>query len=460
MRTKSSSPKPPVHAAAKRGPSRKARTEEPAEELEQGSAELEPAYEEDEAAPLPEGRAKTALRRPRVLLIFNFCWDDAKVMLMGISRYAHGNWDVLIDAQGAAIEESWWVKDSDWDGVITRHSSPSLIEACRARRIPLIDIDDTPPVPGVPKIRPDNIAVGHMGAEHLLERGFKHFAFCGLTESWAKERAKGFVEALELAGKTCSVFEADYRTVDPRYDEEQLHAIKDWLRSLPRPLGLMCCNDLRALQVVSACQKAELLVPNEIAVLGANNDYIRCAFGSPPLSSVATDRQLAGYRAAELLDRMMATGVHFGVDDIRIDPIRVVVRQSTDVLAISDRVTSAAVHYIHQYACRGISADDVAQHVGISRHVLERKFRHFLARSPHMEIRLVQIARIKQLLMETDMPLKNIADIVGIPHTEYVNVMFSRHVGVTPGMYRRAHQPKGPHTRLTSSTNPDLKEEF
>jgi LacI family transcriptional regulator len=201
-------------------------------------------------------------------------------------------------------------------------------------------------------------------------------------------------------------------------------------------------------------------VPNEVAILGVNNDYLRCAFGNPPLSSVATDRQLAGYRAAELLDQMMVTGRATGNEDVRIDPIRVVVRHSTDVLAIEDRATCAAIHYIRQFACQGITAEDVAKHVGVSRHVLERKFRHLLGRSAHAEIRQIQVARIKQLLVETDLPLKNIADLVGIMHTEYVNVMFSRHVGMTPGMYRREHQPRQSESRLASSPEPDLKEEF
>ncbi len=406
------------------------------------------------------GGAGKPLRRPKVLLIFNFCWDDAKGILMGISRYSHGNWDVLIDAQAAAVNEDWWVTNSDWDGIITRHTSPMLVEVCRARRIPLIDLNDAPPIIDVPKIRPDNMAIGHMGAEHFIERGFKNFAFCGLTESWAQERRAGFVEALQLSGKSCSVLEADYRMVDPKWDVDQQRLIQKWLSGLPRPLALMSCNDLRALQVVSACRDAGFLVPNEIAVLGANNDYLRCAFGNPPLSSVASDRQLAGYRAAELLDRMIRAGVWAGNDDIRIDPIRVVVRHSTDVLAIDDRHICAAVHHIRQFACQGISAEDVADHVGLSRHVLERKFRQLIGRSPHAEIRIVQIARIKQLLIETDMPLKNIADAVGISHTEYVSVMFAREVGITPGMFRRQHQPKNSDTRLSSSTEPDFKEEM
>jgi LacI family transcriptional regulator len=393
-------------------------------------------------------------------LIFNFWWDDAKAILMGIAGYSRGTWEVMVDNQATAVaEEDDGIFSARWDGVITRHISPWLVEACRARRIPLIDLNDSPVFPDVPKIRPDNRAVGHLGAEHFLERGFKSFAFCGFTDLWARERAAGFREALGLAGKSCDTLEAEFRMNELKWEADQVGTIQKWLANLPRPLAVMACNDLRASQVVSACQKSGYLVPHEVAVLGANNDYLRCAFSSPPLSSVATDRQLAGYRAAELLDRMMVSGECLGREDIRIDPLRVVVRHSTDVLAVEDKVTCSAIHYIRQFACQGITAEDVAKHIGVSRHVLERKFRQFLGRSAHVEIRQVQIARIKQLLIETDMPLKNIADLVGIPHTEYVNVMFARQVGVTPGMYRRNHQPRNSDSRLASSTEPDFKED-
>ncbi len=406
----------------------------------------------------PVKAAWQPLRRPHVLLVFDFSWDDAKGILMGISRYAARTWNVMIDMKASAVDQEWWLRE-DWDGIITRHTSPMLLNVCRKRRIPLIDLNDSPPIHGFPKIRPDNVAIGHMGAEHFLERGFKNFAFCGLTETWAQERRAGFVEALRRAKKACAVMEEDYFHTDPNWDRDQKLRIARWLQGLPRPVAIMGCNDLRAWQIVSVCQEEGFLVPGDVAVLGANNDYLRCSFGDPALSSVASDRQLAGYRAAELLGKMMEAGISSGNEDIRIDPLRVVVRHSTDVLAVEDRQIIQAVQYIRQFACRGISADAVAEHVGVSRHALERKFRQTMGRSPHGEIRNVQIARIKELLVETDLPLKIIAEKVGISHTEYVNVMFSRIVGVTPGVFRRERQPRVAAGRMSSTTEPDLKEE-
>jgi LacI family transcriptional regulator len=396
----------------------------------------------DTALPLREANPTlaSARRHPRVLLIFNFEWDDAKAIMLGISRYAHGTWEITIDSQAQAVENLSWIVDNDLDGVITRHISPALVEACRARRIPLIDLNDTPVTAGVPKIRPDNLAVGYLGAEHFMERGFKHFAFCGLTETWAQERRAGFVEALALAGHSCDVLEAEYRVHEPTWEATQQRQIQEWLKRAPKPLAVMSCNDLRALQVLKACQRAGLLVPTEVAVLGANNDYVRCAFGNPPLSSVATDRQLAGYRAAELLDKMMLNKVYSGSEDIRIDPLRVMVRHSTDVLSVPDRAIANAIAYIKDFACQGISADDVARHVNLARHLLERRYRQAVGRSPHNDIRRAQIAKVKQLLIETDLPLKNITQLVGIQHTEYLNVLFRRHEGITPGRFRKDHQ--------------------
>lgn len=403
---------------------------------------------------------KLGKAQPNVLLIFNLLWDDAKALLLGISRYVDGRWRVRLDVDAASVTDLSWIQEKKWDGIITRHTSPALLEHCQRLQIPVVDLNDEPGPPGLAKIRPDNRAVGHMGAEHFLERGFKNFAFCGLKETWSKEREQGFAEALRLAGMDFHTIEADYDPMNASWNDRQQRELVQWLGSLPRPLAVFACNDLRALQITEACRAAGFLVPTEVSILGVNNDYVRCAFGTPPLSSVATDRQLAGFRAAELLERLMSEKKFVSDEDIRIDPIRVVVRRSTDVLAIEDQVVRGALHYIQEFACKGISAEDVAGHVGLSRHALERKFRQLCGRSPHMEIRSIQIARIKQLLVETDLPLKNVADLVGIPHTEYVSVMFNRYVGMPPGAYRKKHQPKNSAGHVQSSIDPDAREEL
>jgi LacI family transcriptional regulator len=198
---------------------------------------------------------------------------------------------------------------------------------------------------------------------------------------------------------------------------------------------------MRALQVVSAAQTAGLLVPEEVAVLGANNDTIRCELAYPPLSSVATNAFQSGYQAAEKLAEMMI-GKKTEALDLRIDPVGVVTRQSTDILAMADKNVAAAVSYIREHACHGITVDEVLKQTFASRSQLEKKFRKYIGRSPQAEIRRVQVAKIRQLLFETDFPLKKIADLTGFEHIEYMCVVFKRLVGDSPGNYRKKKQNK------------------
>lgn len=307
--------------------------------------------------------------------------------------------------------------------------------------VPLVDLNDSPLLSGVPKIRPDNVAFGHHGAEHFLERGYRHFGFCGFTDlGWSGERRDGFVEALRLAGHECDVFDVDYPgDLTPFWDAKQTTALSAWLKRLPKPAAVMACNDMRALQVVSASQNAGLLVPEEVAVLGANNDTIRCELAYPPLSSVATNAFQSGYHAAEHLAEMMA-GRKPELIDLRIEPLGVVTRQSTDVLAMGDKNVAAALSYIREHACHGISVEDVLKQAFASRSQLEKKFRRFIGRSPQAEIRRVQVSKIRQLLFETDFPLKKIAELAGFEHVEYMCVVFKRLTGDSPGSYRKKVQ--------------------
>jgi LacI family transcriptional regulator len=306
-----------------------------------------------------------------------------------------------------------------------------------------VDLNDTPPFAGVPKIRPDNVAMGHLGAEHFIERGFRHFGFCGFSnEEWAKERRNGFVEALGLAGHTCELLEVNYPgDLTPFWDVEQTETIAAWLQSLPQPVGVMASLDMQALQVISAAQSIGLLVPEEVAVLGANNDPIRCELAYPPLSSVAANPFQSGYQAAQLLTEMMAGRKPKDLDR-RVEPVAVVTRPSTDVLAIEDKNIAAALGFIRQRACQGITVDEVAKHAFASRSQLEKKFRRHLGHSPQAEIRRVQVAKIRQLLIETDFPLKRIAELTGFEHVEYMCVVFKRLAGGSPGEYRRRTKAK------------------
>ena len=361
-------------------------------------------------------------------------------MLKGIAHYerSHRPWAAFLDDEARAEVDPHWLRSKKWHGVISRHATPQFVQTCGQLGLPLVDLNDVAPIPGVPKIRPDNTAMGHLGAEHFLERGFRHFGFSGFADlGWSGERRDGFVEALTLAGHACDVQDVEYPgDLTPFWDAKQTTALSAWLRRLPRPTAVMACNDMRALQVISAAQAAGLLVPEEVAVLGANNDTIRCELAYPPLSSVAANAFQSGYQAAEHLAQMMA-GQKSEIFDERVEPLGVVTRQSTDILAMGDKNVAAAVSYIREHACHGINVEHVLKQAFASRSQLEKKFRRYIGRSPQAEIRRVQVAKIRQLLFETDFPLKKIAELTGFEYVEYMCVVFKRLTGDSPGGYRK-----------------------
>lgn len=371
-------------------------------------------------------------------------FEECTAMLKGIAHYerSHRPWAAFLDDEARAEVDPHWLRNKKWNGVISRHTTPALVHTCAELGLPLVDLNDSPPFPGVPKIRPDNVAMGHLGAEHFIERGYRNLGYCGFANAgWSCERRDGFVEALSLAGHSCKVFDVEYPgDLTPFWDAKQTATLGAWLQRLPKPAAVLACNDMRALQVISAAQEVNLLVPEEVAVLGVNNDTIRCDLSYPPLSSIASNSFQSGYQAAEQLAGMM-NGRKPESFDLRIEPLEVVMRHSTNVLAIEDKNVAAALSFIREHACHGISVEEVLHPSFSSRSQLEKKFRRFLGRSPQAEIRRVQVAKIRQLLFETDFPLKKIAELTGFEHVEYMCVVFKRLAGESPGAYRKKNQP-------------------
>ncbi len=378
--------------------------------------------------------------RPKILLVFLMRFEESARMLQGIVQHerSHRQWSTFLDDEALAASDPDFLRGEKWHGVITRHISPALVKNCAQLGIPLVDLDDSTPYPGVPKIRPNNTAIGHLGAEHFLERGFRHFAFCGFsTEGWSCERRDGFMEALRLAGHQCDVLDLEYPgVITPGWNAQQTTLLAAWMKHLPRPCGIMACVDVRAFQLITAAQQAGLLVPEEIALLGVNNDVMRCELSHPSLSSIALNAHQSGFHAAEVLDHLLRREAP-GSMETRIDPLGVVTRLSTDILAVGDRNVAAALSFIREHACRGVTVDEVVAHASASRSQLEKKFRRFIGRSPQAEIRRVQLARVKELLTETDLPLKSIAGMTGFEHIEYLSVVFKRVTGESPGQYRK-----------------------
>jgi LacI family transcriptional regulator len=293
-----------------------------------------------------------------------------------------------------------------------------------------------------PSIETDDDEVARLVVAHFQERGFRHFAYCGFVgANYSDRRQRFFTEHLTRAGYPVHAFQPTERLGGGGvYDWERHHLthqehVVRWLKELPLPVGLMACNDIRGQQVLNACRDAGIAVPDEVAVIGVDNDDGLCNLSDPPLSSVLPNARRIGYEAAALLDRLMA-GASAAPGTTYVKPLGIVTRHSTDVLAIEDRDVAAAVRFIRENAWTGIKVDDVLQVVPLSRSVLERRFVKLLGRTPKAEIVRLQLERVKELLAETEYPLSQVAAMAGFEHPEYLSVVFKNKTGQTPGQYR------------------------
>ena len=388
--------------------------------------------------------------RPHVALMIETASVYARRILSGISHYldSHRPWSIfLLDYSELGASLPRWLTSWHGDGIICRSLAPRSAEHLRRLNIPVVNLNDFGSDLWLPLIRSDDRAIGRLAAEHLRQRCFRHFAFCGFTDThWSRQRRDGFLAALGGTETFCGEHESPWVGRRSHSWEREQDEIGRWLLSLPKPLGVLAGNDGRGRQVVDACQRVNLVVPEEVAVIGVDGDELLCELCNPPLSSVVPDSERIGYEAAALLDRLMAGG-RSPRRQWLIPPLGVVTRQSTDVLAIDDPDLTAAVRYIREHACQGTTMRELLEQVPLSRTILERKFRKHLGHSPQDEIRAVQLQRIKQLLAETHLPLNRIAALAGYKHPEYMSIAFKRATGQTPGRYRRQVQSAVRHSQ-------------
>src|SRR5688500_14345641 len=326
--------------------------------------------------------AKRSKRKlPNVALLVETTRSYGRNVLRGIGDYArvHGPWIFHLPTEapvrGLPSKDDW-----DGDGIIAqpRQDIRFLQELSSCSR-PVVSLSGPPGAGGLPAVRANQEAVAEMALNHFRERGFTRFAYCGVPgeRGWPPTGAL-FRRMAENAGYSCDVYQ-------PAYEEEartlRLSHMAKWLKPLRKPIGLLAANDLRAREVLDACRLAGMHVPEEIAVLGVNDDELICEMANPPLSSVAHNARRIGYESAAMLHRLMS-GKRV-VADIVIDPLGVKTRQSTDLLAIEDPEVAKAVRFIREHACERICVEDMLEQVALSRRAMEKRFREAVGRPPH-----------------------------------------------------------------------------
>ena len=375
----------------------------------------------------------------RVALIIETSSIYGRRLLRGVIKFMRksDDWSVFLEQRDLEADPPAWLNHWNGDGILSRATTVKLAEAVAAKGIPLVELTDRREDLGFAHVWSDDAEIGRMAAAHLVDRGFKHLAFCGFShEAWSERRQAAFQEAVFERLGSSAVYNSTWLGKAARpWEEEQEHLAK-WIDGLDKPVGIFACNDVRGQQILDTCFLSDIAVPEEVAVIGVDNDEILCQLCHPPLTSVIPKAEVIGFRAAEMLSKLM-DGEPVDEPKQVVPPIGISPRQSTDVVAIEDQTVAAALRYIRENACEGITVEEVLKHVPMSRSSLERKIRKFLNRSPQQEIRKVQVKRAQQLLTETDLPLDRIAQMCGFQHPEYMHVVFRREVGETPGVYRK-----------------------
>lgn len=379
---------------------------------------------------------------PKVALLVETSRGFGRELLRGLARYAqlHGPWSFHITA-GDYEQAVPRMKEWGGTGIIARIPNDRVAKAILDADVPTIalGLTDEQMQPGSPlsnfsELSSDAREVSRIAADHLIERGFTNFAYVGLEDrAWSNRRERGFRERLAPLGIEPHIYPQPKKKDRMWEQEQQLMAA--WIRSLPKPLGLFACNDDRGRQVLEACQLADMRVPEDVAVLGVDDDEVFCGLSYPPLSSVALNAETAGYRAAELLDGMMQGRVR-KPRRIVVEALHVVTRRSTDIVAVEDQDVAAALQFIHREKGCDISVESVAQEVAVSRRNLEKRFRETIGRTILEEIQNTRLERAKRLLLETTYPVSKVAEIAGFGSTGYFIQFFHSRVGTTPRKFR------------------------
>lgn len=318
------------------------------------------------------------------------------------------------------------------DGLIIQATEEQPIAVLRGARVPIVSVSDDGWDGLWPTVHSDNRAIGRLGAEHFLDRGFRVLLFVGsFAGAYARERWQGFAEYAEAHG--ARVESIDYR---PRGDVPPSDFTLQRIREMPRPLGVMAAGDTYARAVARLCLQDGIAVPESVALLGVDNDELLCNLDLVPLSSVVPDQERVGREAAALLTAMLEGARPEPV--VRLIPPRgIVTRQSTDVVHHEDTSLREAMRFVLENVSRPIGVQDIADHVGVSRRTLDRRFRQFLGRAPAEELLLLRLNLARRLLGDPLLSIGEVASRSGFTDQWHFGRCFRQRVGLSPSAFRQ-----------------------
>jgi LacI family transcriptional regulator len=379
----------------------------------------------------------------RIALLIETSTSWGTRIIEGISQFAQerGNWLLHVEPRGR-YEQLHVPKGWDGDGIIARISYEALAQEIIATGLPAInvswfDFEESKII----RCSVSEQESGEMAAEYFLSNGFRQFAYCGPLSrpGYDDQYAKAFRERLAAEGHACQVYSAPEGKQSTIAWNEQLASLVDWVRQLPTPTGLLCWSAARGRQLTEACQYADIRVPDDIAVLGGEHDDLMSLISSPPLSTVDQPSEKIGFEAARLLEQLMQR-VRPEAKSVMFSPTRVIVRHSTNLLAVDDRIVRAALRLIREQSSNGVNVNQIVSQLTVSRRALEQRFVQYIGRTPAAEIRRVRIETAKRLLVETELTMSEVAQAAGFSEQDLFSRTFRRSLKMTPTQFRSIHQ--------------------
>ena len=376
-----------------------------------------------------------------VALLIETSREYARGLLRGVARYhrEHGPWSIFFEPHGLQDPPPVWLKTWKGDGILARIDDQRMADAILATGIPAVDVRGAFQDLGLPFIGVDNEPVSRLAFQHLKDCGLRNFAFCGTPRGEnpnQDRRCDVFVQAVEETGAECEVFLIEQTRQRNTDWEQQQHKLVKWVRQLSKPVGIMACHDDCGRRVLDACRRAELQVPDEVAVIGVDNDPFLCNLCTPPLTSIDINSSRIGYEAAQVLHCTMQGKPVPTAAVLLGPPSGVAARQSTDMLSVEDEEVASAIRFIREKAVEGIMVQDVLKRASRSPSTLERRIKRTLGRTIKAEITRIRLTRAKLLLSETSLSISKIALRTGFSEPKYFCDVFRKNENMTATEYR------------------------
>lgn len=387
-------------------------------------------------------------RKPTVALFIETSRAYGRGLCLGIADYArtHGEWNFLVqerDLRGGIPE---WLDQWDGDGILCRLSDPDMSDLFAKASCPVIDLYGQIRHPEIPFLDTDATAVAEIAARFFVNSAFSSFAYCGFPGLWfSDDRGTAFEKSVARFGAGTHTYNPPVSwQVKDVARRESLHPagspeLEKWVAALPPRTAILACNDVRAQQLVKVAARVGRRIPEDLAVMGVDDDRLICELSTPRLTSIRPDTHRIGYTAAHWLHQLMQ-GEELPYHQLLVPPQQIVERASTDTIASDDPVLVKTLRYIRDHAHEKIDPARVIEHVGLGRSALESRMRASIGRTIKAEITRSRIARATILIRETDMSLEQVGHSCGFATASHFLRIFKQHHGITPGAFRERNR--------------------